>query len=101
MNKKLIALAVGSALGAAAVPAFAQSSQVTLSGTLNYFYGYFDNGGNGYANTTAGSTLQNTTGKVRTDAMANSESEWALSGQENLGGGLSPSCARPRWTSLA
>jgi predicted porin len=62
---------------------------VTLSGTLNYFYGYFDNGGNGYANTTAGSTLQNQTGKVRTDAMGNSESEWALSGQENLGGGMS------------
>jgi len=87
MNKKLIAVAVGSALGAIGAPAFAQSSTVTLSGNLNYQYGYYDNGGAGYANTTPGSVVAGVP-KVRTDAMINSESEWVLTGEENLGGGM-------------
>ena len=52
MNKKIIALAVGSAIGAlGASAAFAQSS-VTLSGAINYNYGQFDAGGAGFANAT-------------------------------------------------
>ena len=48
MNKKIIALAVGSAIGAfGASAAFAQST-VTLSGSLNFNYGMFDNGGAGF-----------------------------------------------------
>ena len=49
MNKKLIAMAVGSAIGTlGASAAFAQSSTVTLSGSANFNYGYFDNGGAGF-----------------------------------------------------
>jgi len=85
MNKKLIAVAVGSAIGAIAAPAFAQSSTVTLSGNLNYQYGYYDNGGAGFA-TAAGAVAG--VAKVRHDGMINSESEWVLAGEENLGGGM-------------
>lgn len=84
MNKKLIAVAVGSALGAIAAPAFAQSSTVTLSGNLNYVYGYYDNGGAGFTGT--GTTIG--VPKNKTDAIINSESEWVLTGQEDLGGGM-------------
>ncbi len=87
MNKKLIAVAVGSALGAIGAPAFAQSSTVTLSGNLNYAYGYYDNGGTGYANATAGS-IATGTAKVRTDGLINAESEFVLAGEERLGGGM-------------
>ncbi len=88
MNKKIIAMAVGSAIGAlGASAAFAQSSTVTLSGAINNYYGYFDNGGAGF---TAGSapTIVGVP-KVRTDALVSQESEWVLTGQESLGGGLS------------
>lgn len=88
MNKKLIAVAVGSALGAIGAPAFAQSSTVTLSGNLNYAYGYYDNGGVGYLNATAGSIAPGAAAKVRTDGIINAESEFVLAGQENLGGGM-------------
>ena len=87
MNKKLIAVAVGSALGVIGMPAFAQSSTVTLSGNLNYMYGYYDNGGAGYANATANSIAPGVA-KNRTDSLTNSESEWVLTGEENLGGGM-------------
>lgn len=88
MNKKLIAIAVGSALGAIGAPsvAFAQASTVTLSGNVNVGYGYYDNGGAGFAAAGGGAAG---VAKVKTDAMYNSESEWVLAGQENLGGGLS------------
>jgi len=87
MNKKLIAVAVGSAVGAlGSTAAFAQSSTVTLSGNLNFYYGYIDNGGAGY--TTPNATTLAGTAKVRTDGMSNSESEWVLDGRENLGGGM-------------
>ncbi len=86
MNKKLMAVAVAGAFGAfGATAAFAQSSTVSLSGSLNYNYGYFDNGGAGYA---AGSNNALGVPKVRTDALSNQESEWVMKGQENLGGGL-------------
>ena len=82
MNKKLIAMAVGSAIGTlGASAAFAQSSTVTLSGSLNFNYGYFDNGGN----TNGGAAG---TSKIRTDALSNQESEWVLKGEENVGGGM-------------
>lgn len=87
MNKKIIAMAVGSALGVigAQSVAFAQASTVVVSGNLNFYYGYFDNGGQGYAartGTAAGVS------KLKTDSMVNSESEFVLTGQENLGGGM-------------
>jgi predicted porin len=89
MNKKLIAVAVGSAFGVIAAPAaFAQSSTVTLSGTVNVIYGYYDNGGAGFANGNANSVTPGVA-KLKYDAMSNSEGEWVLKGQENLGGGLS------------
>jgi len=82
MNKKLIAVAVGSAIGTMATSvALAQSSTVTLSGSLNFNYGYYDNGGN----TNAGAAG---TSKIRTDALANQESEWVVKGEENVGGGM-------------
>jgi predicted porin len=89
MNKKLIALAVGGAIGAIGAPtvALAQSSTVTLSGTINVLYGYFDNGGAGFSTPVQTSTVAGNA-KVRTDSMANSEGEWVLKGQENLGGGM-------------
>jgi len=59
----------------------AQSSTVTLSGSLNFNYGYYDNGGN----TNAGAAG---TSKIRTDALANQESEWVVKGEENVGGGM-------------
>lgn len=80
MNKKLMAVAVAGAFGAfGATAAFAQSSTVSLSGSLNYNYGYFDNGGTSNPGVTA---------KVRTDALSNQESEWVMKGEEALGGGM-------------
>ena len=61
--------------------ALAQSSTVSLSGSLNFNYGYFDNGGN----TNGGAAG---TSKIRTDALSNQESEWVLKGEENVGGGM-------------
>jgi len=82
MNKKLIAMAVAGTFGAiGASAAFAQSSTVSLSGSLNFNYGYFDNGGN----TNGGAAG---TSKIRTDALSNQESEWVLKGEENVGGGM-------------
>ena len=80
MNKKLMAVAVAGAFGAfGATAAFAQSSTVSLSGSLNYNYGYFDNGGSSLG----------AAAKVRTDALSNQESEWVMKGEEALGGGMS------------
>ena len=82
MNKKLMAVAVAGAFGAfGATAAFAQASTVSLSGSLNYNYGYFDNGGN--INGGAAGTA-----KVRTDALSNQESQWVMKGEEALGGGM-------------
>jgi len=82
MNKKLIAMAVAGTFGSiGGTTAFAQSSTVSLSGSLNFNYGYYDNGGN----TNGGAAG---TSKIRTDAMANQESEFVLKGEENLGGGM-------------
>ncbi len=82
MNKKLMAVAVAGAFGAfGATAAFAQSSTVSLSGSLNANYGYFDNGGN-----TNGGVAG--TSKVRTDALSNQESELVMKGEEALGGGM-------------
>jgi len=79
MNKKLIAMAVAGTFGSiGASAAFAQSSTVTLSGSLNFNYGYFDNGG----------TTSAAASKVKTDALSNQESEWVLKGQEDVGGGM-------------
>jgi predicted porin len=85
MNKKLIALAVGSAIGAlGASAAFAQSS-VTLSGAINYNYGQFDAGGAGFANATT-----NTAGvaRIKYDGVVNQESNWQIAGEEKLAGGM-------------
>jgi len=74
-----MAVAVAGAFGAfGATAAFAQSSTVSLSGSANYNYGYFDNGGS--ANGGAA--------KVRTDSLSNQESEWVMKGEEALGGGM-------------
>jgi len=86
MNKKLIALAVGSAIGAlGASAAFAQSS-VTLSGSLNFNYGLFDNGGAGF-----GKGTNNSVGNVKAkyDGLSNQESQWAMAGEEKLANGMS------------
>jgi len=84
MNKKLIAMAVAGTFGAiGASAAFAQSSTVSLSCSLNFNYGYYDNGGAGF--TAAGATG---VPKVKTDSLANQESEWVLKGEENVGGGM-------------
>ena len=86
MNKKLIALAVGSAIGAlGASAAFAQSS-VTLSGSLNFNYGLFDNGGAGF-----GKGTNNSVGnaKAKYDGLSNQESQWAMAGEEKLANGMS------------
>ena len=88
MNKKLMAVAVAGAMGAiGASAAFAQASTVTLSGAINFNYGYFDNGGTGFAAGTAPTAVSNP--RVKTDALSNQESEFVLSGQENVGGGMS------------
>ena len=85
MNKKMIALAVGSAIGAfGASAAFAQSN-VTLSGSLNFNYGMFDNGGAGFTNATTNAVG---TAKTKYDGINNQESQWAIAGQEKLDGGL-------------
>jgi len=85
MNKKLIAMAVAGTFGAiGASAAFAQSSTVSLSGSLNFNYGYFDNGGAGFTGAGAVGVP-----KVKTDALSNQESEWVLKGEENVGGGMS------------
>ena len=90
MNKKLMAVAVASAvgaLGAVGAPsvALAQSSTVTISGNLNYIYGRYETGGNGHGITGATSTNS----KLSYDAMNNSESEIVVQGSETLGGGMS------------
>ena len=85
MNKKLIALAVGSAIGAfGASAAFAQSS-VTLGGSLNFNYGQFDNGGAGFATATTNAAGVN---KIKYDGLNSQESEFTLTGEEKLDGGL-------------
>lgn len=88
MNKKLMAVAVAGAFGAfGATAAFAQSSTVSLSGNINYNYGYFDNGGTGFTAGTA--PVVAGVPKVRTDALSSQESQWVLKGEENVGGGMS------------
>jgi hypothetical protein len=85
MNKKIIALAVGSAIGAfGASAAFAQSN-VTLSGSLNFNYGMFNNGATGLnlTNNNAASTARGSY-----DALSNQESQWAIAGEEKLDGGM-------------
>ena len=85
MNKKLIALAVGSAIGAfGASAAFAQSS-VTLGGSLNFNYGQFDTGGAGFATATTNAAGVN---KIKYDGLNSQESEFTLTGEEKLDGGL-------------
>jgi predicted porin len=85
MNKKIIALAVGSAIGAfGASAAFAQSN-VTLSGSLNFNYGFFDNGGAGFATATTNAAGVS---KVKYDGINNQESQWAIAGEEKLNGGM-------------
>lgn len=76
MNKKLMTVAVASAMAAGvfAAPeaAFAQASTVQMFGRLNFLYGSYDNGA----------------GRIKNDAMADSESEIGVKGEENVGGGL-------------
>ncbi len=85
MNKKIIALAVGSAIGAfGASAAFAQSN-VTLSGSLNFNYGMFDNGGAGFATATTNAAGVS---KIKYDGINNQESQWAIAGEEKLDGGM-------------
>jgi predicted porin len=88
MNKKLLAVAVASAIGAVAAPsvALAQASSVTLSGSLNFNYGYFNTGSTGFAAGTSGAAG---VPKASLDGLSNQESELVASGEENLGGGLS------------
>ena len=86
MNKKLIALAVGSAIGAlGASAAFAQSSSVSLSGNLNFNYGFFDNGGAGF---TKGSGDTVGVEKTKYDGLSNQESNWRITGEEKLANGM-------------
>ena len=86
MNKKLIALAVGSAIGAFGASASFAQSNVTLSGSLNFNYGLFDNGGAGF-----GKGTNNSVGnaKAKYDGLSNQESQWAIAGEEKLAGGMS------------
>jgi len=85
MNKKILALAVGSAIGAfGASASFAQSS-VTLSGSLNFNYGMFDNGGAGFG---AGTNNSVALAKTKYDGINNQESQWVISGEEKLDGGM-------------
>ena len=81
MNKKLIAVAVASALGAPGV-ALAQASTVQIYGTMvmNY-HPVVDSGGN--AGTNAASTS-----KVKTDILNSHDSGLGFKGEESLGGGL-------------
>ena len=85
MNKKLIALAVGSAIGAFGASASFAQSNVTLSGALNFNYGMFDNGGAGF-----GKGTNNSVGvaKAKYDGLSNQESQWAIAGEEKLDGGM-------------
>ena len=85
MNKKLIALAVGSAIGAFGASASFAQSNVTLSGALNFNYGLFDNGGAGF-----GKGTNNSVGvaKAKYDGLSNQESQWAIAGEEKLDGGM-------------
>jgi predicted porin len=81
-----MAAAVAGAIGAlGASAAFAQSSTVTLSGSLNFNYGYFNNGDSGL---NAAGTGPAGNPKVKTDALSNQESEWVVKGEENVGGGM-------------
>jgi len=92
MNKKLMAVAVAGAFGAVAAPtvALAQSSTVQMFGTINLIYGYYDNGQNGISSTQATAGIGNpAAGKLRYDAMNESESEIGVKGEEALGGGTS------------
>jgi len=85
MNKKIIALAVGSAIGAfGASAAFAQSS-VTLSGAANFNYGQFNAGGAGFANATTNTVGVN---RIKYDGLNNQESNWQIAGEEKLAGGM-------------
>ena len=85
MNKKIIALAVGSAIGAFGASASFAQSNVTLSGNLNFNYGIFDNGGAGFAK---GTTDVAGVNKVKYDSLSNQESQWAIAGEEKLDGGM-------------
>jgi len=85
MNKKIIALAVGSAIGAlGASAAFAQSS-VTLSGAANFNYGQFNAGGAGFATATTNAAGVN---RIKYDGLNNQESNWQIAGEEKLAGGM-------------
>jgi predicted porin len=80
MQKKLIAVAVGSALAAiGAAPALAQNATVNVFGTLYAEYASIDNG----AQTGTGAPYQ------RYDHFQNPGSEIGFRGEEKLGGGMS------------
>ena len=85
MNKKIIALAVGSAIGAFGASASFAQSNVTLSGSLNFNYGMFDNGGAGFG---AGTNNSVNLAKTKYDGINNQESQWAIAGEEKLDGGM-------------
>ncbi len=72
MNKKLIAVAVASALSAPGV-ALAQASTVQLYGTVVTNYNYVNQGA----------------GSVKSDYINAHDSNFGIKGEENLGGGLS------------
>jgi len=81
MQKKLIAVAVGSALGAiGAAPALAQNATVSIYGTLYGEYSRINNGAK-----TAAATDQ----YQSYDHWQNPGSELGIRGEEKLGGGLS------------
>ena len=85
MNKKIIALAVGSAIGAlGASAAFAQSS-VTLSGAANFNYGQFNAGGAGFSTATTNAAGTN---RIKYDGLNNQESNWQIAGEEKLANGM-------------
>jgi predicted porin len=80
MQKKLIAVAVGSALSAiGAAPALAQNATVNVYGTLYAEYASIDNG----AQAGTGASYQ------RYDHFQNPGSEIGFRGEEKLGGGMS------------
>ena len=81
MQKKLIAVAVGSALAAiGAAPALAQNATVSVYGTL---YGEYSSINNGAKSAAVGDNYQ------RYDHFQNPGSEIGFRGEEKLGGGLS------------
>jgi len=81
MNKKLIAVAVASALGAPGV-ALAQASTVQIYGTIVMNYQYLDSGGFTPPNAAA-------TSKMKTDLLNSHDSGLGFKGEESFGGGVS------------